>query len=138
MDPILERYQALEAKVSSYTPNLDAKRLFDAFTFADAEHHGQLRKSGEPYIIHPIAVAEIVADLGLDVDSVIAALLHDTIEDTRATHADVAKRFGLTVADLVEGVTKLSRVQYTSKGTASRPMTVVCRDWYMLGLGVEI
>jgi (p)ppGpp synthase/HD superfamily hydrolase len=60
-------------------------------------------------------VAEIVADLGLDLDSVIAALLHDTIEDTKATHEDVAKRFGLTVADLVEGVTKLTRVSWTSK-----------------------
>ena len=82
MDPILERYQALEDKVASYTPNLDTKRLFEAFTYADTEHHGQLRKSGEPYIIHPLAVADIVADLGLDVDSVIAALLHDCIEDT--------------------------------------------------------
>ena len=73
VDPILERYHALEEKVASYTPNLDTKRLFDAFTYADAAHNGQLRKSGEPYIIHPLAVAEIVADLGLDVDSVIAA-----------------------------------------------------------------
>ena len=82
MDPILERYHALEDKVAMYTPNLDTRRLFEAFTFADTAHHGQLRKSGEPYIIHPLAVAEIVADLGLDVDSVIAALLHDCIEDT--------------------------------------------------------
>ena len=66
MDPILERYQALEDKVASYTPNLDTKRLYEAFTYADTEHHGQLRKSGEPYIIHPLAVADIVADLGLD------------------------------------------------------------------------
>ena len=92
MDPILERYQALEDKVAAYTPNLDTKRLFDAFTYADAEHHGQLRKSGEPYIIHPLAVADIVADLGLDVDSVIAALLHDCIEDTDATHEEIAKK----------------------------------------------
>ena len=62
MDPILERYHALEDKVAAYTPNLDTKRLYDAFTFADAAHNGQLRKSGEPYIIHPLAVAEIVAD----------------------------------------------------------------------------
>ena len=115
MDPILERYQALEDKVAAYTPNLDTKRLFDAFTYADTEHHGQLRKSGEPYIIHPLAVADIVADLGLDVDSVIAALLHDCIEDTGATHEEIAKLFGPTVADLVEGVTKLTRVQYVSK-----------------------
>ena len=115
MDPILESYQALEQKVAAYTPNLDAARLHDAFTFAYAEHQGQLRKSGEPYIIHPLAVADIVADLGLDVDSVIAALLHDCIEDTPATHEDIAKKFGPTVADLVEGVTKLTRMQYVSK-----------------------
>ena len=82
MDPILERYQALEDKVSAYTPGLDTQRLYRAFTYADA---------------------------------VIAALLHDTIEDTNATHEEVAKQFGETVAALVEGVTKLSRVQYTSK-----------------------
>ena len=115
MDPILERYRALEDKVASYTPNLDPKRLFNAFTYADAAHKGQLRKSGEPYIIHPLAVAEIVADLELDVDSVIAALLHDCIEDTASTHQDIAKRFGEPVAALVEGVTKLTRVQYVTK-----------------------
>ena len=115
MDPILESYHALEKKLSTYTPNLDTKRLFDAFTYADASHHGQLRKSGEPYIIHPIAVAEIVADLELDVDSVIAALLHDCIEDTASTHEEIAKKFGPTVAELVEGVTKLTRVQYVTK-----------------------
>ena len=115
MDPILERYHALEDKVSAYTPNLDTQRLFAAFTYADAEHHGQLRTSGEPYIIHPLAVADIVADLGLDVDSVIAALLHDCIEDTNATHDEIAKKFGAPVAALVEGVTKLTRVQYVSK-----------------------
>ncbi|MGI5962284.1 MAG: RelA/SpoT family protein [Lawsonibacter sp.] len=115
MDPILERYHALEDKVAAYTPNLDTKRLFDAFSFADASHKGQLRKSGEPYIIHPLAVAEIVADLELDVDSVIAAMLHDCIEDTPATHQEIAKKFGEPVAVLVEGVTKLTRVQYVSK-----------------------
>ena len=115
MDPILERYHALEEKVASYTPNLDTQRLFSAFTYADAAHNGQLRKSGEPYIIHPLAVAEIVADLELDVDSVIAAMLHDCIEDTPATHEEIAKKFGPTVAALVEGVTKLTRVQYVSK-----------------------
>ena len=115
MDPILERYHALEKKVSTYTPNLDTKRLFDAFTYADTAHHGQLRKSGEPYIIHPIAVAEIVADLELDVDSIVAALLHDCIEDTAATHQEIAKKFGETVAELVEGVTKLTKMQYVTK-----------------------
>ena len=115
MDPILERYQALEDKVKAYNPTADVRRLFDAFSFADSAHSGQLRKSGEPYIIHPLAVAEIVAELELDADSIIAALLHDVIEDTNATHEDIAKRFGEPVALLVEGVTKLTRVQYVSK-----------------------
>ncbi len=115
MDPILERYHALEKKVLSYTPNLDTQRLFDAFTYADTAHHGQLRKSGEPYIIHPIAVAEIVSDLELDVDSVVSALLHDCIEDTAATHEEIAKKFGESVAGLVEGVTKLTKMQFVTK-----------------------
>lgn len=115
MDPILERYQALEQKIRVYAPALDTKGLYAAFAYADSSHNGQLRKDGTPYITHPLAVAEIVADLGLDVDSVIAALLHDCIEDTNATHEDIAKRFGKDVADLVEGVTKLTRVQYTTK-----------------------
>ena len=115
MDPILERYQALEDKIKSYNPTADTQRLFDAFSYADNAHSGQLRKSGEPYIIHPLAVAEIVAELELDSDSIIAALLHDVIEDTGATHEDIAKRFGESVALLVEGVTKLTKMQYTSK-----------------------
>ena len=115
MDPILEQYYALENKVLAYTPNLDKARLFDAFTYADNAHASQQRKDGSPYITHPLAVADLVADLELDPDSVIAALLHDTIEDTGATHEEVAQRFGETVAELVEGVTKLTRVQYTSR-----------------------
>ena len=115
MDPILERYQALEDKIKEYNPALDAQRLFRAFTYADNAHAGQLRKDGSPYITHPLEVAHLVAELGLDADSIMAALLHDTIEDTDATHEEVAKRFSETVADLVEGVTKLTRVQYTSK-----------------------
>ena len=66
MDPILERYQALEDKVSAYTPGLDTQRLYRAFTYADAEHKGQLRKDGTPYITHPLAVAEIAAELGFE------------------------------------------------------------------------
>ena len=115
MDPILERYQALEDKIETYNPALDAQRLYNAFTFADNAHSGQLRKDGSPYITHPLAVAEIVAELELDTDSIIAALLHDCIEDTGVTHEEIAKLFGAPVADLVEGVTKLTRVQYTSK-----------------------
>ena len=115
MDPILERYQALEARVLRYIPTLDTKKFYEAFAFADSFHKGQLRKSGEPYIIHPLAVAEIVAELELDLDSVIAALLHDCIEDTAATHDEIAKRFNPTVADLVEGVTKLTKANFVTK-----------------------
>jgi len=115
MDAILERYQALEAKIKKYNPTVDTKRLYDAFRYADNAHRNQLRKDGSPYITHPLAVAEIVAELELDADSVIAAMLHDTIEDTDATHEEIARLFGPAVADLVEGVTKLTRVQYTSK-----------------------
>ena len=115
MDPILERYHELEDHISSYMPNLDKKKLYEAFTYADTHHHGQLRKSGEPYIIHPLAVAEIVADLELDLDSIIAALLHDCIEDTDATHSEIAKQFGEPVAALVEGVTKLTRAHFVTK-----------------------
>ena len=74
MDPILERYQALEDKIKEYNPALDAQRLFRAFTYADNAHAGQLRKDGSPYITHPLAVAEIVAELELDTDSIIAAI----------------------------------------------------------------
>ncbi len=115
MDPVLESYHALEEKVKQYNHNLDTKRLLAAFQYADSAHSGQLRKDGSPFVTHPLAVAEIVAELELDTDSIIAALLHDCIEDTGATHEDIAKLFGAPVADLVEGVTKLTRVQYTSK-----------------------
>lgn len=115
MDPILARYHALEEKVRGYCPHLDAQLLYSAFHYADTCHDGQMRKDGTPYITHPLAVAEIVADLGLDCDSVIAALLHDCIEDTHATHDEIEKKFSAPVALLVEGVTKLSKVQYISK-----------------------
>ncbi len=115
MDPIFERYQALEERIRSYLPGADFARLESAFRYAESHHSQQLRKDGSPYVTHPLAVAEIVAEIGLDLDSVVAALLHDTIEDTDATHEDIAKQFGVTVADLVDGVTKLTRVQYTSK-----------------------
>ena len=108
MDPILERYHALEDKVAMYTPNLDTRRLFEAFTFADTAHHGQLRKSGEPYIIHPLAVAEIVADLGLDVDSVIAALLHDcTKKLDMPDQLALCRQYGIQLDELEQKALKL-------------------------------
>ena len=110
-----EHYASMMQAVQRYAPSADLEEIQKAYEYADRKHKDQLRKSGEPYIIHPLAVAEIVADLGLDVDSVIAALLHDCIEDTPTSHQDIAKKFGEPVAALVEGVTKLTRVQYVSK-----------------------
>ncbi|MCL2030392.1 MAG: bifunctional (p)ppGpp synthetase/guanosine-3',5'-bis(diphosphate) 3'-pyrophosphohydrolase [Oscillospiraceae bacterium] len=113
---ILEtRYQSLISALREYMPALDEKRLLDAFEFAAAAHSGQFRRSGEPYVIHPVEVALIIVGMNMDLDSVIAALLHDVLEDTRHTFADIRDRFGLPVAELVEGVTKLTRVHYASK-----------------------
>ena len=115
MDLAHERYEVLEQHIKEVNPGADVKRIRDAFEYANAHHGPQLRKSGEPYIIHPIAVAEIINELDLDQDSIVAALLHDCIEDTDSTHSDIAHLFGVEVANLVEGVTKLTRMQYTSR-----------------------
>ena len=113
---IQEQYELLEKTVRGYNPSADFAQIRAAFDYADKCHEGQKRKSGEPYIIHPLAVAQIVAEeLKLDSESIEAALLHDVIEDTPATHEDVAKLFSPTVADLVEGVSKLTRIQYATK-----------------------
>ena len=111
-----ERYQHLEDTVRAYNPTASFDKIRAAYEFAAAAHQGQLRKDGSPFVTHPLAVAQIVAEeLHLDSESIEAALLHDTIEDTAATHEDIAKQFSPTVADLVEGVSKLTRVHYTSK-----------------------
>ena len=115
MDPILEQFEGLEEQIRQNNPGVDLDKVRAAFRYADAQHAGQLRKSGEPYITHPLHVASIVAELELDTDSIVAALLHDCIEDTGSTHEEIAKLFGGTAAELVEGVTKLTRVQYVSK-----------------------
>ncbi len=109
---VAEQYERLERTVRDYNPQADFALIRGAYEFAEKEHRGQLRKSGEPYIIHPIAVAQIIAELKLDSESLAAALLHDVIEDTPATHEDVARLFSPTVADIVEGVSKLTRIQY--------------------------
>ena len=111
-----ERYQRLEDTVRAYNPTASFDKIRAAYEFAAAAHQGQLRKDGSPFVTHPLAVAQIVAEeLHLDSESIEAALLHDTIEDTAATHEDIAKQFSPTVAELVEGVSKLTRVHYTSK-----------------------
>lgn len=111
-----EMYQHLEDTIRSYNPGADFAHIRQAYEYAAAHHGQQKRKDGSPYVTHPLNVAQILAEeLHLDSESIMAALLHDTIEDTDATHEDIAKLFSPTVADLVEGVSKLTRVQYTSK-----------------------
>ena len=108
-------WHLLEDRIRTGNPAMDLDRVRSAYEYAAAAHASQKRRDGSPYVTHCIATAEIIfSELGLDEDSVIAALLHDVIEDTPATHEDVKKLFGATVADIVEGVTKLTRVQWTS------------------------
>ena len=111
-----QRYRKLEDTVRHYNPSANFQQIRAAFEFAAKAHGAQMRKNGSPFITHPLAVAQIVAEeLHLDSESIEAALLHDTIEDTSATHEDISRLFSPTVADLVEGVSKLTRVHYTSK-----------------------
>ena len=111
-----QRYRKLEDTVRHYNPSANFQQIRAAFEFAAKAHGAQMRKDGSPFITHPLAVAQIVAEeLHLDSESIEAALLHDTIEDTSATPEDISRLFSPTVADLVEGVSKLTRVHYTSK-----------------------
>ena len=115
LSSVNERYEALEASIRTYNPNADFDKIRRAFAYARDKHIHQRRKDGSPYITHPLAVAQVVSDMHLDSESIMAALLHDCIEDTDATHEEIAKLFSPAVAELVEGVTKLTRVQYVSK-----------------------
>ena len=114
MESVSVRYDAMAAAIKKYTPYVDMTVVDEAFHYAEAKHASQKRKDGSPYIIHPLAVAEIVAEMGLDTESILAALLHDCIEDTDSSYEEIAKKFGKVVADLVEGVTKLTRVNFES------------------------
>ncbi|MCD7919947.1 MAG: bifunctional (p)ppGpp synthetase/guanosine-3',5'-bis(diphosphate) 3'-pyrophosphohydrolase [Clostridiales bacterium] len=114
MDPILEMYQTLEEKVLAYNPALDKDALYRAFQYADKAHASQVRRDGTPYITHPLQVAMLLADFKMDLESLEAALLHDCIEDTGSTYEEIAQLFGTPVADLVDGVTKLTRLQYAT------------------------
>ena len=114
IDPDLQ-FEALLSKIKETAHGMDLGRIRAAYEMARVAHSGQLRRDGSPYVTHCIAAADISVDIGLDEDSIIAALLHDVIEDTNLTHDDIARQFGTAVADIVEGVTKLTRVQYTSK-----------------------
>ena len=100
--------------VKEKNKNADTKQIMKAYEFAKKMHSSQFRKSGEPYIIHPVQVAYILATLELDTSTICAALLHDVVEDTEVTNNDLKNIFGEEIAEMVEGVTKLSKIQFFS------------------------
>jgi guanosine-3',5'-bis(diphosphate) 3'-pyrophosphohydrolase len=127
----------LLAEFASHRPEEDTAVIVTAGRTAQAAHDGQFRRSGEPYITHPIAVATIVAELGLDAQTVAAALLHDAVEDTGLTLESIAATFGPGVAKVVDGVTKLDRLQFDSKeaqqaATIRKMLVAMADDWRVL------
>ncbi len=116
MEPFVpeQAFEELRAVLAENNPHADLDRIRRAFDFAVAAHDGQKRKDGSPYVTHTIAAAVIAGKMGLDDDSIIAALLHDVLEDTSVTYEELEHQFGRDVADIVEGVTKLTRVQYST------------------------
>ena len=107
--------QGLTDKLSSYLDPKEIDRIKRAYHFSEKCHLGQMRQSGDPYITHPLAVANILADMQMDPESLMAGLLHDVIEDTGATKGQISRRFGRTVADLVDGVSKLGEIESASR-----------------------
>ncbi|MWV45492.1 RelA/SpoT family protein [Paenibacillus sp. HJL G12] len=107
--------ERLLEKAGAYIKEPDLERIREAYHFADQAHHGQVRKSGEPYILHPLAVADIVVNLMMDTTSIVAALLHDVVEDTTVSLEEIREKFGNACAMLVDGLTKLERIQFRSK-----------------------
>ena len=110
---------ALEEKLAVYLPEEQVGRVRRAYEVGALAHQGQTRKSGEPYITHPVAVASILADLGLDAETIIAAILHDTLEDTHLSAEELTREFGSTVSELVDGVTKLDQLRFKSRQEAA-------------------
>jgi len=105
-------------KLEAYLPAEDVERIQAAYEFAFQAHEGQRRRSGEPYITHPVAVADLLADLHLDSQTLIAAILHDVMEDTPTVKEEITTRFGAEVAELVDGVSKLDQIQFKSRAEA--------------------
>ena len=114
METFESHYETLQDALHKYMPGCDMELVEKAIQYANEKHKFQKRKDGSPYIIHPLAVAAIVAEMGLDMDAILGSLLHDCIEDTDASHDEIEKLFGTTVAELVEGVTKLTKANFTT------------------------
>jgi len=108
-------FEGLRQQLTDYLPPHQVEQIAAAFKLAAVAHSKQKRQSGEPYITHPVAVAGLLADMRLDHETIMSALLHDVIEDTEFTQEDLAEQFGATVAELVEGVSKLDKLQFHSK-----------------------
>ena len=128
---------APSGEFARHRPEDDAGSIVEAGRVAARAHEGQFRRSGEPYITHPVAVATIVAELGLDAQTVAAALLHDAVEDTGLTLDDIRSTFGDGVATVVDGVTKLDRLQFNSKeaqqaATIRKMLVAMAEDWRVL------
>ena len=115
MDQLERRFEEITLRVRSYLPDADLGPFRAAFEFGRERHEGQYRKSGEPYIAHPLEVAAITAELRLGVPSLCAALLHDTVEDTETTLEEIEERFGESVSFLVGGMTKLAKIEFRSR-----------------------
>src|ERR1700745_1492792 len=107
------RFEDLLEKVRAYSPAADVELLRKAYVFSAFEHRGQLRQSGEPYLIQPLAVADLLADLKLDAVAIAAGLLHDVVEDTLTTIDRIREVFGPEVAHVVEGVPKISATPFS-------------------------
>ena len=118
METFEEHYASMMDTIRKRMPDADFALIDKAVDYANKKHAAQKRKDGSPYIIHPLAVAQIVTEMGLDMDAILGALLHDCIEDTDASHEEIEKLFGQTVAELVEGVTKLTRADFSSREQA--------------------
>ena len=112
MSAMLEK---LINKIEQYNPQADLSLIVKAYHFGDSAHTGQLRNSGEKFFIHPANVALILAELNMDDATIIAGLLHDVIEDTDISYDEMGKEFGFEIADLVDGVTKLKKLEYKTK-----------------------
>src|SRR5215467_5563898 len=111
---MMRQYELVE-RVRRYNPNADENLLNRAYVFAMKAHGSQTRASGDPYFSHPLEVAAILTDLKVDDATIVAALLHDTIEDTEATRAEIDQLFGKDIGHLVEGLTKLKRLELVSR-----------------------
>ena len=111
----ISSYEELQKSIAESGKEYDRERITEAYRLAEEKHREQRRSSGEPYIIHPLSVAAILVELGMDSQSVMAGLLHDVVEDTDCTIEDITARFGHEVALLIDGVTKLDKIPYSSR-----------------------